>query len=150
KALAIDLAVPRWRRGRHVAWRHVHNGRRIIASQCGLVEQLRATGRDASDAERTLELFERSQAMSEDHLRRLEAERELHPSQSHVRNIHKRAGRWDPRRAGSVSIAVSGMHSNHTFDWMHFARSANRLANSGNEPQYDTRARIFFGRQRYS
>jgi hypothetical protein len=58
-----------------VAWRHVHNGRRIIASQRGLVEQLRTTGRDASDAERTLELFERSQAIFEDHLRQLEAER---------------------------------------------------------------------------
>ena len=58
-----------------VAWRHVHNGRRIIASQRGLVEQLRTTGRDVSNAERTLELFERSQAIFEDHLRQLEAER---------------------------------------------------------------------------
>ena len=58
-----------------VAWRHIHNGRRIIASQRGLVEQLRTTGRDLSNAERTLELFERSQAIFEDHLRQLEAER---------------------------------------------------------------------------
>ena len=58
-----------------VAWRHVHNGRRIIASQRGLVEHLRTTGRDVSNAERTLELFERSQVIFEDHLRQLEAER---------------------------------------------------------------------------
>ena len=58
-----------------VASRHVRNGRRIIASQRGLVEHLRTTGRDVSDAERTLELFERSQAIFEDHLRQLEAER---------------------------------------------------------------------------
>jgi hypothetical protein len=58
-----------------VAWRHVHNGRRIIACQRGLVEHLRTTGRDVSNAERTLELFERSQTIFEDHLRQLEAER---------------------------------------------------------------------------
>ena len=58
-----------------VAWRHIHNGRRIIASQRGLVEQLRTTGRDVSNADRTLELFERSHAIFEDHLRQLEAER---------------------------------------------------------------------------
>ena len=58
-----------------VAWRHVHNGRRIIASQRGLVKHLRTTGRDVSDAEGTLEPFERSQAIFEDHLRQREAER---------------------------------------------------------------------------
>jgi hypothetical protein len=58
-----------------VAWRHVHNGRRIIANHRRLVEHLRTTDRDVSEAERMLELFEPSQAIFEDHLRQLEAER---------------------------------------------------------------------------
>ena len=60
-----------------VARRHVRDGRRIIADQRRLVEMLRARGRgrDVYDAEKILESFERAQAVFDDHLHKLEADR---------------------------------------------------------------------------
>ncbi|HZD92199.1 MAG TPA: hypothetical protein VE224_19050 [Pseudolabrys sp.] len=54
------------------ALRHVTCGRRIIAAQQKRIEQLRAQGKDTSRAQALLEQFERSQAIFEDDLWRLE------------------------------------------------------------------------------
>jgi len=57
-----------------LARRHVLDGRRIVAQQRLRIELLRAKGRDTNAAELTLEVFEKSQAIFEDHLRELEVE----------------------------------------------------------------------------
>jgi hypothetical protein len=51
-----------------IAGRYVVDGRQIIAEQRLRVEWLRAMGRDTSDAELTLELFEYSLGLLEEHL----------------------------------------------------------------------------------
>jgi len=55
------------------ARRHVVEGRRIVVSQFALVEQLKSSGRDTREAERTLDLFQSSLAIFEDDLRALQA-----------------------------------------------------------------------------
>jgi hypothetical protein len=57
-----------------IARRYVVDGRRIIAEQQLRIEWLRAMGRDTRDAELTLELFEYSLGILEDHLRTIIAE----------------------------------------------------------------------------
>lgn len=57
-----------------IARRYVVDGRRIIAEQQLRIEWLRAMGRDTRDAELTLELFEYSLGILEDHLRSIIAE----------------------------------------------------------------------------
>jgi hypothetical protein len=52
-----------------IARRYVVDGRQIIAEQRLRVEWLRALGRDTRDAELTLELFEYSLGILEQHLR---------------------------------------------------------------------------------
>ena len=51
-----------------ISVRYVVDGRQIIAEQRLRVEWLRAMGRDTSDAELTLELFEYSLGILEEHL----------------------------------------------------------------------------------
>lgn len=55
------------------AW-HVAQGKEIIERQRERVERLKATGRPALDAERTLNLFIRTQKLFEDHGRKLRNE----------------------------------------------------------------------------
>jgi hypothetical protein len=57
-----------------IARRYVVDGRRIIAEQQLRIEWRRAMGRDTRDAELTLELFEYSLGILEDHLRTIIAE----------------------------------------------------------------------------
>ena len=57
---------------REMALRHVISGRRIVAAQRGRVAQLRATGKDATEAEALRAQYERSLAIFEDDLARLE------------------------------------------------------------------------------
>jgi hypothetical protein len=54
------------------AVRHAAEGRRIIVRQRALIERLRAKGHSTLEAEDTLDLFLRSQAIFEDDLHRLE------------------------------------------------------------------------------
>jgi len=53
------------------ARRHVVEGRRIVANQLALVEQLKSSGHDIREAEQTLDLFLQSLAIFEDDLRAL-------------------------------------------------------------------------------
>lgn len=55
------------------AARHVVEGHRIVDRQRRLVDRLIAQGHDASDAQSTLDLFTRTLAIFEDHLRELGA-----------------------------------------------------------------------------
>ncbi len=57
-----------------IARRYVVDGRQIITEQRLRVEWLRAMGRDTRDSELTLELFEYSLGILEDHLRTIIAE----------------------------------------------------------------------------
>ena len=57
------------------AARHVVEGHRIVDRQRRLVRRLIARGHDASDAQYTLDLFTRTLAIFEDHLRELRAAR---------------------------------------------------------------------------
>jgi len=57
------------------AARHVVDGHRIVDRQRRLVDRLIAHGHDASDARYTLDLFTRTLAIFEDHLRELLAAR---------------------------------------------------------------------------
>ena len=57
------------------AARHVLEGHRIVDRQRRLVDRLIADGHDASDAQYTLDLFTRTLAIFEDHLRELRAAR---------------------------------------------------------------------------
>jgi hypothetical protein len=56
-----------------IARRYVVDGRQIIAEQRLRVGWLRAMGRDTRDAELTLELFEYSLGILEEHLRTINA-----------------------------------------------------------------------------
>ena len=55
-----------------MALRHVTTGRRIVAAQRKRVEQLRTDGRDATASEVLLARYERSLAIFEDDLKRIE------------------------------------------------------------------------------
>jgi len=57
------------------ATRHVAEGRRIVERQWLLVDRLTAEGHDASAGQCTLDLFIRTLAYFEEHLRELEAAR---------------------------------------------------------------------------
>ena len=54
-----------------LARRHVVEGRRIVERQRQCLRELASTGRISADAERTLDLFERTLAIFEQHLRDL-------------------------------------------------------------------------------
>lgn len=54
-----------------MARRHVDAGRKIVARQCETVRRLESNGCDAREAGRTLNLFERTLVIFEDHLREL-------------------------------------------------------------------------------
>ena len=60
---------------REMALRHVTTGRRIVAAQRRRVEQLRTDGRDAAASEVLLARYERSLAIFEDDLERIEEKR---------------------------------------------------------------------------
>jgi hypothetical protein len=55
--------------------RHGIEGRKIVERQRALVRRLREDGHNANEAERTLDPFEQSLAIFEDHLEVLESER---------------------------------------------------------------------------
>ena len=55
-----------------MALRHVTTGRRIVAAQQRRIEQLRIDGRDAAASEVLLARYERSLAIFEDDLERME------------------------------------------------------------------------------
>ena len=54
-----------------LARHYVLNARRIVDRQRRAVEALDSAGRDATEARKTLDLFERTLNIFEDHLRRL-------------------------------------------------------------------------------
>ena len=57
---------------REMALRHVTTGRRIVAAQRRRIELLRIDGRDATASEALLARYERSLAIFEDDLKRIE------------------------------------------------------------------------------
>ncbi len=57
-----------------IAFRHVVQGRRLVARQRRLVERLALNGRDTTNAEQILDLFVRTLALFEDDLNRLSAQ----------------------------------------------------------------------------
>lgn len=57
-----------------LAFRHVIDGRRIVARQRDRVEWLARNGHDTTEAQRTLDLFARTLKIFEDDLRRIETE----------------------------------------------------------------------------
>jgi len=72
---------------RDMALRHVLEGRRIVARQKALIERMRASGLDISDAESLLNSFIRSLAVFEDDLRVAGAkEREVYSAGTSTRN----------------------------------------------------------------
>jgi hypothetical protein len=62
-----------------LARQHVIDGRRIVERQRKLVRQREAHGFDAVEARQTLEVFERTLAIFEEHLRALEGSAEKEP-----------------------------------------------------------------------
>jgi hypothetical protein len=56
---------------REMAFRHVLDGRRIVARQRERVETLARSGRDTTEAKRTLDLFARTLNIFEDDLREI-------------------------------------------------------------------------------
>jgi hypothetical protein len=57
-----------------MVFRHVAQGRRVVARQRQLVERLALNGCDTTDAEQILDLFVRTLAIFEDDLTRLSAQ----------------------------------------------------------------------------
>jgi len=51
-----------------IARQHVIDGRKIVERQRALVDRLRKGGHNTQDAARTLDMFERSLAIFEEHL----------------------------------------------------------------------------------
>jgi hypothetical protein len=58
-----------------MARRHVMKGREIARGQRALVNRLRSHGRDTANAEKTLQLFEQSLKIFEDHLKAIERDK---------------------------------------------------------------------------
>jgi hypothetical protein len=58
-----------------IARRHVTEGRRIVMRQRAVAHSMKARGRQTTDAERTLRLFEDSLLILEEHLHAIEAAR---------------------------------------------------------------------------
>ena len=59
---------------REMAVRHVLEARRIVAQQKALIERMRASGLDTSDAELLLNSFSRSLAVFQNDLKAIEAD----------------------------------------------------------------------------
>jgi hypothetical protein len=60
---------------REMAFRHVFDGRRIVARQRERVERLARNGLDTTEAKRTLDLFARTLNIFEDDLRQILADK---------------------------------------------------------------------------
>jgi hypothetical protein len=56
---------------KEMAFRHVIDGRRLVARQRELVEMLARNGRDTTEAKRLLDLFARTLDVFEDDLKRI-------------------------------------------------------------------------------
>src|SRR5262245_63342976 len=84
--------------------RHVVTGRQIITHQLQQIEFLKLRQLDTREAERTLELFEQSQRIFEEHLRALETAARLLGSHS-----LEKAVRTEPlpkREAGRATLST--------------------------------------------